>query len=63
MANTAAARKTEQQKRLRINEDKWTKILMDAGWTALPSIILDKHDTKADRAHGKRRLDPPYRAP
>jgi DNA-binding transcriptional regulator YhcF (GntR family) len=42
MANTAAAQKADQQKRLRINEEKWTKTLMDAGWTALPSIILDK---------------------
>lgn len=27
---------------LRRNEEKWTAPLMDAGWTALPSIILDK---------------------
>src|SRR5260370_18470882 len=42
MANTAAAQKADLQKRLRINEEKWSKTLMDAGWTALPSIILDK---------------------
>jgi len=24
------------------NEEKWTKPLMDAGWTAIPSIILEK---------------------
>jgi DNA-binding transcriptional regulator YhcF (GntR family) len=24
------------------NEEKWTKPLMDAGWTAIPSVILEK---------------------
>jgi predicted transcriptional regulator len=43
MANTSAAHKAEQQKSLRANEEKWTPALMTAaGWTALPSIILDK---------------------
>jgi len=42
MANATAVQKAEQQKRLRINEEKWTKTLMDVGWTALPSILLDK---------------------
>jgi DNA-binding transcriptional ArsR family regulator len=27
---------------LRRNEEKWTKPLMDAGWTAIPSIIIEK---------------------
>ena len=27
---------------LRRNEEKWSTPLMDAGWTAIPSIILDK---------------------
>lgn len=26
---------------LRTNEKKWTKALMDAGWTALPSVIIE----------------------
>jgi DNA-binding transcriptional regulator YhcF (GntR family) len=26
---------------LRTNEKKWTKTLMDAGWTALPSVIIE----------------------
>ena len=26
---------------LRTNEKKWTKPLMDAGWTALPSVIIE----------------------
>jgi predicted transcriptional regulator len=43
MANTSAAHKADQQKSLRANEDKWTPALMAAaGWTALPSLILDK---------------------
>jgi len=27
---------------LKVNEEKWTKPVMDAGWTALPSILLEK---------------------
>jgi DNA-binding HxlR family transcriptional regulator len=27
---------------LRENEKKWTKTLMDAGWTALPSVFLER---------------------
>ncbi len=27
---------------LKVNEKKWSKTLMDAGWTALPSVILDR---------------------
>ena len=42
MKNAAAAQIAENQKRLRINEEKWSKTLMDTGWTALPSILLDK---------------------
>src|SRR3546814_15223210 len=26
---------------LRTNEKKWSKPLMDAGWTALPSVIIE----------------------
>jgi DNA-binding transcriptional regulator YhcF (GntR family) len=39
-----AAAKTEQQERLRRNEEKWTTTLMNAGWTVLPSIILERQD-------------------
>lgn len=42
MASTAAAQKAANQRMLRSNEAKWTPTLMAAGWTALPSIILDK---------------------
>jgi predicted transcriptional regulator len=27
---------------LRVNEKKWTKPLMDAGWTCIPSIIIER---------------------
>lgn len=42
MANPAVVQKAENQKRLKVNEEKWTKTLMDPGWTALPTILLDK---------------------
>ena len=28
--------------KLRTNEKKWSKTLMDAGWTVISSIILEK---------------------
>lgn len=31
-----------EQQQLRLNEQKWTRTLMDAGWTVLPSIILER---------------------
>jgi transposase-like protein len=34
--------KTEQTERLRRNEEKWSVTLMDAGWTVIPSIVLEK---------------------
>lgn len=37
-----ALQKVNKRENLKRNEDKWTAILMDAGWTALPSIILEK---------------------
>ena len=30
------------QPTLRENEKKWTKTLMDAGWTAMPSVIIER---------------------
>ena len=35
-SNTAAAQE------LRINERKWSKTLMDAGWTAIPTVIIER---------------------
>lgn len=34
--------KKEQQERLRRNEKKWTPALMAAGWTVIPSIIMER---------------------
>jgi predicted transcriptional regulator len=34
--------KIKDTERLRRNEEKWSPVLMDAGWTVLPSIILEK---------------------
>jgi len=35
-------KKTEQAERLRRNEEKWSPTLMNAGWTVIPSILLEK---------------------
>ncbi len=32
----------QRQQQLKVNERKWTKPLMDAGWTVIPSVILDR---------------------
>lgn len=40
MAQAAINKATKEQ--LKENEKKWSKELMDAGWTALPSIIFEK---------------------
>lgn len=37
----AAKKQTDSSADLRTNEKKWTKPLMDAGWTALPSVIIE----------------------
>ncbi|SCX51915.1 Helix-turn-helix domain-containing protein [Nitrosospira sp. Nsp1] len=39
---TAKIEKKEVLETLRTNEKKWTKPLMDSGWLAFPSIILEK---------------------
>ncbi len=36
-----AQKQTDGTAALRTNEKKWTKPLMDAGWTALPSVIIE----------------------
>ena len=38
----AAQKAVTNERHLRRNEEKWTAPLMDAGWTAIPSIILEK---------------------
>lgn len=32
----------ERSERLKRNEQKWSRTLMDAGWTVLPSVILER---------------------
>jgi hypothetical protein len=34
--------KPDGVEKLRINEKKWTKKLMDAGWTAIPSVFIER---------------------
>jgi hypothetical protein len=42
MGSAAEKQHGQQLKELKVNERKWTKTLMDAGWTVMPSIILDR---------------------
>jgi len=37
-----SAAEKQQERQLKVNERKWTKTLMDAGWTVIPSVILDR---------------------
>lgn len=37
----ATKKQTGSNADLRTNEKKWSKLLMDAGWTALPSVIIE----------------------
>ena len=43
MTKEATAPKTDAEK-VKVNEEKWSKTLMDAGWTAMPSIIIEKQE-------------------
>ncbi|MCF6338274.1 MAG: MarR family transcriptional regulator [Gammaproteobacteria bacterium] len=42
MVTAAEKKKNEITKTIKTNEKKWGKTAMDAGWTAFPSIILEK---------------------
>ena len=44
MATPAEKKKTDAVKAIKTNEKKWGKKLMDAGWTAFPSIIVEKQN-------------------
>ena len=33
---------TTSAEALRVNEKKWTKPLMDAGWTCIPTVIIER---------------------
>jgi hypothetical protein len=37
-----ATTKPSEADSLRTNEKKWSKTLMDAGWTAIPSVIIER---------------------
>lgn len=37
-----ATTKTAAEKALKINEQKWTKPLIDAGWICMPSVIIER---------------------
>lgn len=43
MTETAAVKKADAEK-LKVNEAKWSKPLMAAGWTAMPSVIIEKQE-------------------
>jgi len=42
MSNTNVATKSQTAAEVRVNEKKWSKTLMAAGWTAMPSIIVER---------------------
>lgn len=43
MSTKAAAElSAETKEHLRVNEKKWSKPLMDAGWTVMPSVIIER---------------------
>lgn len=42
MVTAAEKQKKEAVEAIKTNEKKWSKALMDAGWTAFPSIIVEK---------------------
>lgn len=48
----ASAKPAARVKELRVNEQKWSKPLMDAGWTAIPVVIFERQ-----RALGLDALD------
>ena len=52
MKDKKAAARTEAAKELKVNERKWSKTLMDAGWTVIPGVIIERQ-----RALGLDALD------
>lgn len=42
MSTNKTAETTEAAETLRVNEKKWSKPLMAAGWTAIPSVIVER---------------------
>jgi predicted transcriptional regulator len=41
-SKNSTAINSESTAQLRVNEKKWSKVLMDAGWTAIPSVIIER---------------------
>ena len=39
---TPTTKQAQAAKELRVNERKWSKTLMDAGWTAVPTVIIER---------------------
>lgn len=39
---SASSKATAGVKQVRINEEKWTKPLMEAGWTAVPTVLIER---------------------
>ena len=42
MATKKDAAQKQADEQLKVNEKKWSKTLMNSGWTALPSVILER---------------------
>jgi predicted transcriptional regulator len=42
MSTDKTASTAEAAQALRVNEKKWSKPLMEAGWTAIPSVIVER---------------------
>ena len=42
MVSTVKTAGQPTTKEVRVNEKKWSKPLMDAGWTALPSVLIER---------------------
>ncbi|MEW6639016.1 MAG: helix-turn-helix domain-containing protein [Pseudomonadota bacterium] len=43
MSENVAAKQADVEK-IKVNEAKWSKPLMAAGWTAMPSVIIEKQE-------------------
>ena len=44
MPENVEAKKSDAKK-IKVNEAKWSKPLMDAGWTVMPSVIIEKQES------------------
>lgn len=42
MTGQKSIKQKEAAKELRVNEEKWSPELMDAGWTAIPSVLIER---------------------